>query len=92
MNELGHTQIGPTPIFQDNRSCIKLAEDPSISDRTKHVDIKHHFIHERINLNHASLVYVPTASMVADILTKPITYSLFKPLVSELLGEGDFSS
>jgi hypothetical protein len=90
MCELGHSQRGPTSIFQDNLSCIKIAQDPSVSDRTKHIDIKHHFIRERIEMEQVKLVYVPTTHMLADILTKPLHISQFRPLVSELIGEGDF--
>jgi hypothetical protein len=87
---LGLSQLGPTTIFQDNRSCIKIAQDPSVSDRTKHIDIRHHFIKERIELEQVKLIYVPTSHMVADILTKPLQISQFRQLVSELIGEGDY--
>jgi hypothetical protein len=90
LNEIGQSQLCPTPIFQDNRSCIKIAQDPSVSDRTKHIDIKHHFIKERISLNDITLIYIPTAAMLADIFTKPLPYPQFRTLVSDLLGEGDF--
>ena len=77
LGELGHSQVGPTPLFQDNRSCMKIANDPSVSDRTKHIDIRHHFIRERIELEQVKLIYVPTTHMVADILTKPITLPFY---------------
>jgi hypothetical protein len=79
----------PTPIYQDNRSCIKIAQDPSVADRTKHIAIRHHFVKERIALGNIVLVYTPTAHMVADILTKPLSFAFFKPLLSQILGEGD---
>lgn len=44
VKELGFEQLGHLTIFCDNRSCISLAENPTFHSRTKHIDIRYHFI------------------------------------------------
>jgi hypothetical protein len=44
LTELGYRQHQPTPLFEDNQSCIALAKNPVFHARTKHFDIRVHFI------------------------------------------------
>jgi hypothetical protein len=37
-------ELDPTVIYCDNQSCIKLSENPVFHDRSKHIEIKYHFI------------------------------------------------
>src|ERR1700754_4486844 len=60
----------PTRILVDNQGSIHLAKNPLVSDRSKHIDIRHHFICERIEERQVYLTYCPTGDMVADIFTK----------------------
>ena len=48
MEALGYPQIKPTPLFCDNATCLKLAEDPKFRDRSKFIDISYHNIREYI--------------------------------------------
>ena len=59
-------------MFNDNQSCIKLAKNPIISQRTKHINLRHHFIREEVIKGHAKLVFVPSTQMLADGLTKAV--------------------
>lgn len=59
----------PINIFEDNQGCIQIAKNPD-TKRTKHIDIKHHFIREQINEGVINLVYIPTNDQLADVLTK----------------------
>ena len=59
-----------TVLHCDNQGSIRLAFNPATHQRTKHIDIKHHMIRELIEKSVVSLVYIPTASQQADILTK----------------------
>lgn len=75
----------PTVIHEDNQSCIKIVNGEKISSRTKHIDIKYHFVRD-INLNGDAVIkYCPTADMVADVLTKPLANVKMKNIVP-LLG------
>ena len=57
-------------LFEDNQSTIKQASNLQSSDRTKHVDIRHHFIKHHVANGDIALEYLPTADQPADALTK----------------------
>ena len=81
----GHPQP-PALIYQDNQSTIQLMRNGrSNSERTRHVDIRYFFLHDRITTGDIDIVYLPTTDMIADILTKPLQGELFKKLRKELL-------
>ena len=77
LSELGFVQDGPTTIFQDNRGTIAMAGNLKSSRRSKHVDIKFHFIKEKIESNEIVLKHCPSEEMVADIATKALGPNLF---------------
>jgi hypothetical protein len=56
----------------DNRSAICMAENNGYSPRSKHIDIRHHFVREKIASGEIKLKYVPTNQQVADALTKAV--------------------
>jgi hypothetical protein len=60
-------------LYGDNQSSLSLAENPEFHQRTKHIDIKHHFIREHIAKGTIDLHYIPSVEMAADGLTKPLT-------------------
>ncbi|CAL4153012.1 unnamed protein product, partial [Meganyctiphanes norvegica] len=66
-------------LYCDNQSAMKLAKNPVFHDRSKHIDIKYHFIREAV-IDDAIVVlkYIPTAKNVADIFTKPLSKVKFK--------------
>ena len=62
-----------TPIiYEDNQSTIKLSNNPSAAKRTKHIDIRHHFIREFSALGLIDARYIVTGAQTADALTKEI--------------------
>jgi len=69
----GYTDIGPVQIFQDNRSTITLInKGRSTSQRTRHIDIRYFFIHDRIGSGEAVVLTVGTDEMVGDYFSKPV--------------------
>ena len=48
LEEMGVKSEGATVIQEDNQSCIKMCKNPVMQKRTKHIDIKHHFVRERV--------------------------------------------
>ena len=58
--------------MEDNQGAIALAQNPIAHARTKHIDIRHHFVREAIQDGIISLQYCHTKEMVADALTKVI--------------------
>ena len=77
LEQMGFTQIQPTTIFEDNLACIKIAESQKVPPGTKHVEIKYHFIKDKIGSEEISLKYESTHEMLADILTKALTFVKF---------------
>jgi len=72
MADVGLVQDGATIIMCDNQGCIALAKNPTHHSRTKHIDIQHHFIREKLESGEIGLKYCPTQDMVADVLTKAL--------------------
>jgi hypothetical protein len=62
----------PQVIFSDNQGAIKLSRNPQHHNRSKHIDIKYHFVRDSYQKGLIELVYIPTSEMVADILTKAL--------------------
>lgn len=80
VKEIGYPQKGPTLIFEDNQSALALAKNPVHHNRTKHIDVRFHFIRECIENEQVDVTYLPTDDMKADLLTKPIARDQFRKL------------
>ena len=70
-------QLQPTVIYCDNQSCIKLSENPVFHDRSKHIEIRYHFIRDYVQKGAIKLQYISTDEQVADILTKALVKGKF---------------
>ena len=70
----------PTIIMEDNQGAICIARNPVTHTRTKHIDIRYHYIREALGEGTIDLRYCPTETMVADILTKPLPKARFEML------------
>ena len=64
--------FGRVPIFVDNMSAISIAKNPVLHSRTKHIDIRFHFLRDNHERGHIDLIHVPSKRQTADILTKPL--------------------
>lgn len=63
----------PTDIYNDNQGAQKLIVNPIYHSRTKHIDIRYHFIRNIYDQGELNVLYCPTEEMSADILTKPLS-------------------
>ena len=59
-----------TVMYCDNQSAIELSNNDIYHDRTKHIDLRYHFIRECIQRKLFSIEYIPTSEQQADIFTK----------------------
>ena len=59
-------------IYCDNQSCIKLTENLVFHDRSKHIEIRYHFIRDCVQKGVVKLEYISTDEQVVDILTKSL--------------------
>jgi hypothetical protein len=64
-------------VHEDNEACAHLAKDPVSIGRSKHIDVRHHFVRDLVADNVISLVPIPTADQPADMLTKPLAADKF---------------
>ena len=60
------------PLHDDSQACIKIASNPCLAERTKHFDIKYHWLREKVKDKQITLSYINTHEQLADILTKPL--------------------
>jgi hypothetical protein len=67
-----------TSIFSGNQSCIALAKDPVAHSKTKHIDVRYHYIRELVSFGKATVDYMPAEDMLADMLTNPLPFTAFK--------------
>ena len=77
-------QLEKIPIYCDNTSAIAITQNPVQHSRTKHIDIRYHFIREHVMNGTVELHFVPTDKQLAEIFTKPLDENTFSRLVSEL--------
>jgi hypothetical protein len=67
-----------TTILCDNQSCIKMMENPIFHDRSKHIEIRYHYIRDMVQRGAIKLQYVSTDEQVVDVLTKPLSRVKFE--------------
>ena len=84
LSDIKATPKTPTIIMEDNQGSIAVAKNPISHARTKHIDIKFHYVREALQDGVIELVYCPTEQMTADILTKPLSRGRFETLRSEM--------
>jgi hypothetical protein len=68
--DIGIDQSKPITIYEDNQSCIAMARNPINHSRTKHINIRFHYVREQVKKETIKLEYLPTEGQVADMLTK----------------------
>ena len=79
----GKTQ-GSLTMFCDNQGAIALSKDNKFHSRTKHIDLRYHFIREAIDEGKINVQYLPTADNITDIFTKALARPRFELLVEKL--------
>lgn len=72
LTDLSITSHLPVPIHSDSRVAIHIARNPVFHERTKHVELDCHFVHQQYLVGLISLSFVPSKEQLADIFTKPL--------------------
>ena len=83
LSALGMKAIS-TVILENNQGAIAMVKNPVDHSRTKHIDIRYHYIRECVRNGQIELQYCPTNDMKADILTNPLTKQKFEYLREEI--------
>ncbi|XP_066395869.1 secreted RxLR effector protein 161-like [Miscanthus floridulus] len=76
--------LGQVTLLCDNESAVKITNNLVQHSRTKHIDIRHHFLRDHVSKKDISLEGVRTENQLADIFTKPLDESTFFRLRNEL--------
>jgi len=85
LSEMNLETESPSLILGDNQSTIALSQHGVKSERTKHVDVKYHFITDEISKGAVEVKWVPSAEQQADIFTKALATPVFELLRGQLM-------
>ena len=78
LGDIGFVQNQPTLIHEDNQGAKCLSQNPKDHTRTKHIDIKYHYIREKVAEKHLAVQHCVTGDMTADTLTKGLPKPAFE--------------
>ena len=84
LGELGFPQKSPALLYMDNQSALALARNTGSQGRAKHIDIRYHFIRDRITKGELEVAHCPGETNPADIFTKPLGFPKFEQLRAQL--------
>jgi hypothetical protein len=77
-------KLSKVPLIVYNESAIRMADNPVEHSRTKHIDIRYHFLRDHQQKGDIKFDYVSTHNQLADIFTKPLDKKTFSKLRNEL--------
>jgi hypothetical protein len=83
LKELGFKQ-DTTRLNCDNQGAISLANNPGMHARSKHIEVRHHYIQEKVDAGELDIFYVRSEDQQADILTKPLPRNTHADLCTRL--------
>ena len=72
LGELNFPQTEPTQIGEDNAAALSIATTSVVSQRTRHLDIRYHFVRDAIHKGVVAVYKVPSAMNIADMFTKAL--------------------
>jgi hypothetical protein len=72
------------PLQCDSTIAISIAKNPVLYSKTKHIEVRYHFLRDNVEKAKISLIHVPTHDQLADIFTKPLDQATFTRLRGEL--------
>jgi hypothetical protein len=85
--ELSFSTDDPTLILSDNLAALALSTESQFHGRSKHIDIRHHFIRDVIEKRKVTTLYVQTNENLADAFTKALAAPQFRYLMRSILGD-----
>jgi len=83
--EINQPEPKATIIYDDNKGCISVSGNNRTDSRTKHIDVKYHYVRQMILNQQIKIEYLPTQDMIADIFTKPTSTATFSRLRPRLV-------
>jgi hypothetical protein len=84
LRDLVKKNYGTMTIFIDNKSAIQLCKNPVFHDRTKHIEVRFHYIRECVEAGKLDVDYISTNEQLGDIHTKPLGRTRFLELRAKI--------
>jgi hypothetical protein len=78
LTDLFDLEMEATTILCDNQICIKMTKKFVLHDRSKHIEIRYHYIRDMVQRGGLKLQYISTDEQVVDVLTKPLSRVKFE--------------
>nr|GFC52579.1 retrovirus-related Pol polyprotein from transposon TNT 1-94 [Tanacetum cinerariifolium] len=72
------------PMYCDSKAAIAISCNPIQHSRTKHIDVRYHFVKEKVEKGIVELFFVETEYQLADLFTKALLVERFQYLVRQL--------
>jgi len=72
------------PLYCDNTSAIDLTKIIIQHSKTQHIEIRHHFIRDRVQKGDCKIMFIKTENQLADLFTKPLAHDRFNKLRTKL--------
>ena len=85
LSDRGVQDQGPISINVDNDATMMFAQSVMFHARSKHIDIRYHFVRERVASNEVKLNHCASEDNLADIFTKPLPRPLFEKLRNQIM-------
>ncbi|GJY93163.1 hypothetical protein Tco_0508945 [Tanacetum coccineum] len=73
-------KLNDIPVLCDNKGAIDLSKNPVLHSRTKHIEIRHHFLRDNVKKQNISVEKVSSEDNIVDIITKPLKRESFNLL------------
>ncbi|WVZ84232.1 hypothetical protein U9M48_031284 [Paspalum notatum var. saurae] len=70
-------RFGKIPLLVDSTSAISVAKNPVLHSRTKHIEVRFHFLRDHYEKGDIDLVHIASKNQLADIFTKPLEFGAF---------------
>ena len=86
LKEFGFSMNMPTTVWCDNKGAIDLTYNPIHHKRTKHIDLRYHFIRQIVQEGHVVIDTIDSSEMLADLLAKIVTPQVSGLLLTQLMG------
>src|SRR5450755_1179102 len=77
-------QLTTITMREDNEGCIKIGRNPELHPRTKHIDIRYHFLREHVIAGNINLDKISGSDQIADGLTKALPREAFERFVAQM--------
>ena len=77
VTNLFNHEMDPTTIHCDNQSYVNISENLVFHDKSKHIEIKYHYIRDMVQIKIVQMKYLSTHEQIADIFTKTLSKTNF---------------